>query len=627
MATEKQMNTRIQHKVDIEHNWNLAVNFIPKLGEIIIYQAEQDGDTLPKNSDGSLIRDYYITYPRFKIGNGNDHLDALPFVNEPDIQVGAGMYSIRLGSTNIANGAYSISEGNGAVALSNYTHAEGRTTLAGSRAYDIIGISAEEDVNKFFIIDIPYSSFELIYQQLPSDDKFYSVKIQNNYDRIGKLANIEAYEEGAKTKVYVTLNNPSRISPFTDPNDKNLVRDTLGNVIVGGQSNSLILCALPYQGTKDFGGTAHSEGWDTMAIGDCSHTEGADTRAYGRYSHAEGKSTMAGYGAHAEGAGTKALGARSHAEGHSTLADLDAAHAEGYKTEATGYYSHAQNRETIAAGNCAHAEGQGSKANAAEAHAEGYYTTASGQAAHAEGKQTVSGGEASHTEGLGAQATAKAAHAEGQNTQATNVMAHAEGNGSVASGSTSHAEGAATVASGGAAHSEGKNTIAAGNYQHAQGKFNIADNANKYAHIVGNGDSDTARRNAHTLDWSGNAWYAGVVTAGANPVNDMDLVTKQYLNKNTAPAIVNITIEEVKPPLYFYIYDTKYEAEAGMTWAEWCNSAYNTHGLLWVDEYDRVYYSEGYEEVHYYDKSTQLAGDWVYGSHTILETKYVTCNP
>lgn len=37
----------------------------------------------------------------------------------------------------------------------------------------------------------------------------------------------------------------------------------------------------------------------------------------------------------------------------------------------------------------------------------------------------------------------------------------------------------------------------------------------KYAHIVGNGSSSSARSNAHTLDWSGNAWYAGTVEGTA----------------------------------------------------------------------------------------------------------------
>jgi hypothetical protein len=64
-------------------------------------------------------------------------------------------------------------------------------------------------------------------------------------------------------------------------------------------------------------------------------------------------------------------------------------------------------------------------------------------------------------------------------------------------------------------HTEGHCTQAYGYAQHVQGKYNIIDTEEKYAHIVGNGESDSERSNAHTLDWEGNACYAGSVTAPA----------------------------------------------------------------------------------------------------------------
>lgn len=42
-----------------------------------------------------------------------------------------------------------------------------------------------------------------------------------------------------------------------------------------------------------------------------------------------------------------------------------------------------------------------------------------------------------------------------------------------------------------------------------QGKFNVVDTAGKYAHIVGGGTSESARKNIHTLDWNGNTYYSG----------------------------------------------------------------------------------------------------------------------
>lgn len=91
-------------------------------------------------------------------------------------------------------------------------------------------------------------------------------------------------------------------------------------------------------------------------------------------------------------------------------------------------------------------------------------------------------------------------HAEGGQTTASGTAAHAEGNNSKAQKSNSHAEGNATIAS--------------GDSQHVQGKFNVEDTEGKYAHIVGGGRTNNDRKNIHTLDWQGNAWYAGDVTNG-----------------------------------------------------------------------------------------------------------------
>ena len=95
------------------------------------------------------------------------------------------------------------------------------------------------------------------------------------------------------------------------------------------------------------------------------------------------------------------------------------------------------------------------------------------------------------------------------------INSHAEGLNTTASGNYSHAEGYITTARGDYSHAEGYHTTASGDYSHAEGKYSIEDTANKYAHIVGNGTSVTSRSNAHTLDWSGNAWFAGTVEGKA----------------------------------------------------------------------------------------------------------------
>ena len=169
--------------------------------------------------------------------------------------------------------------------------------------------------------------------------------------------------------------------------------------------------------------------------------------------------------------------------------------------------------------------------------AEGQYTIASGDSSHAEGGNTRASGYISHAEGMSTKALGDYSHAEGSQTEASGQNSHAEGIRTTASGSNSHAEGDSTIASGDSSHAEGLETKAQGNNQHVQGKYNIADTTS--AHIVGNGTKYNARSNAHTLDWSGNAWFAGDVYTGSTSGTNKDegskiLATKEYVDSKTS---------------------------------------------------------------------------------------------
>ena len=97
----------------------------------------------------------------------------------------------------------------------------------------------------------------------------------------------------------------------------------------------------------------------------------------------------------------------------------------------------------------------------------------------------------------------------GERTSASGLCSFASGNGAKASGRYSCAQGSAV--------------IAASECQHVQGKNNVIDSNGKYLHIVGNG-SDTTASNAHTLDWDGNAWFAGNIYIGGTSQDDATAV-------------------------------------------------------------------------------------------------------
>ena len=110
----KQLNARVQTKRDTEQNWNQAINFIPKDGEIIIYKTDTTVEELQTFYEAYLaevealklitntssteyqeqsakVSEALATYnnrstrivPRFKVGNGEKYLKDLPFVNDP----------------------------------------------------------------------------------------------------------------------------------------------------------------------------------------------------------------------------------------------------------------------------------------------------------------------------------------------------------------------------------------------------------------------------------------------------------------------------------------------------------------------------------------------------------------
>lgn len=73
------LNGRFIQKHDIEANWNKATNFVPKKGEIIVY----DKEVLENGSSTELPSDRTIpyAYSRFKIGDGFTNVTQLEFAD------------------------------------------------------------------------------------------------------------------------------------------------------------------------------------------------------------------------------------------------------------------------------------------------------------------------------------------------------------------------------------------------------------------------------------------------------------------------------------------------------------------------------------------------------------------
>lgn len=131
----------------------------------------------------------------------------------------------------------------------------------------------------------------------------------------------------------------------------------------------------------------------------------------------------------------------------------------------------------------------------------------------------------------------------GSNTSTGNSSI-AEGFGTKATGDFSHAAGMYTEASASRAFAIGDNTHAASYDQFVHGRYNVEDADGVYAHIVGNGTQLNGDSNAYTLDWSGNAWFAGDIKVGGTGQDDAEaktLATQDYV-QSFLPKTTTVTI-------------------------------------------------------------------------------------
>lgn len=233
--------------------------------------------------------------------------------------------------------------------------------------------------------------------------------------------------------------------------------------------------------------------------------------------------------------------------------------------------------DTYKLGTCAFAEGSNTYASGTNAHAEGTLTSASGDCAHAEGRGTISTGSSSHAEGLSTRAYGNYSHAEGQYTKAYTKSLNVIGEYNLTDDDTS----CIVIEEPGEGFSVNKTGVIRlkGNiaFDSVTGKFtadatedlmNLSflvegdkfafrnewvhqnkyytvldastgiistlrtravqyfERRGNYVHVVGNGTS-SRNSNAHTLDWSGNAWYQGEVYVGGTKQSEGEKLVKQ----------------------------------------------------------------------------------------------------
>lgn len=550
MATERTLKTRVILKHDTEANWDKATTFVPKKGEVIIYD--------PDNAH---------PYSRQKLGDGEKTVVDLPFFeNTGSVGPTGPTGSIGPQGPTGADGAVGPTGATGSVGPTGSSGKDiteininsidtflsdnpvsgsfgpyGTMIISGKTIVDVEG--DVESINTVFDTSIAPGTY--IKATFNEDPNYFSIDVDKDKlgselstqvgtsDNLSHLSKILYTEESAIPATpdatieyavtdligYGDLDSElqTKIDNGSGSIDLPIGRGTgtgsiIGNFIdavsatgdyatalgysdqfvpesVTASDNATIITAFE-NGLK----SAQSSGKEIIPP----NTE-CFTLAKGIYSKAEGVNTLAlGESSHSEGGYTIASGKRAHAEGSNTKALGDRSHAEGGSyTSAEAKYSHAEACNTHAYGWASHTEGSETvTGDKAKIGAEGEKV---GRTAHAEGSGSVALGNASHAEGTQTHAEGDHAHAEGYATIASGNESHAEGNSTQATNYRDHAEGAQTLASGGSSHAEGFNTQATAKYAHAEGNTTIASGQD--AHAEGGSTKATAEH-SHAEGWN-----------------------------------------------------------------------------------------------------------------------------
>lgn len=429
----------------------------------------------------------------------------------------SGNYSHAEGEYSTAFGDYSHAEGESARAFGRGSHAEGQSTYA-------IGYRAHSE-GRYTVALGDYSHAE-------GYGNYASIRLTG--DAGSTSYTVSDFYSTVAIGDFIAAGDAWSIVAGYDASTKTI---TLESTLNANRAFNREYASLYSSGIAS-GRYSHSEGYQTVASGNNSHAEGYNTIASGTYgAHAEGnEATASGMQSHAEGAYTIAQGNTSHAEGYATKANGEASHAEGLSCIASGQYSHAENESTTASGRGSHAEGLSADALGDYSHAEGYYTTANTAYLNVTGTfnltedlpeyvftqtRTTAGFGATEicykcseppvfNAETGAYEVTSITEITGENIQVGDIILRSPDN-------LSEYYEIMQI------FYDGKNQI-----YHCQAyrysPMPTSTVRGKYAHIIGNGTSDTARSNAHTVDWNGLGWFAGGLKVGGTGQDDTNAV-------------------------------------------------------------------------------------------------------
>ncbi len=413
-----------------------------------------------------------------------------------------GLYSTSFGYNTLASGPYSTVTGVSTIASGQSSSAFGSTTTASGEQSVSFGTLSKATGNNSLsagLLSIAKGEASVALGLYTKSMSHYSVALgqyndTSNTNRVFEIGN--GIADNARMNALTVLLNGNTGIGTTSPLTRlhvtdsavlfNAARITLASVTAPPPIEGAGARMMWYPQRAAFRvGEVSGTYWNKDSIGYYSFATGFNTRASGSMSNAFGRETIArGQMATAVGYRSIAEEDASFAAGDSAVSLYYAAISMGHRTVSRAYGSVAMGRETQALLSAATAMGYGTIAGGVSSTSMGHSTTASGHYSTAMGYQTVS----------------------------SNFSSTSMGEKTRASGGFSTAMGLLSISPGDASLATGEYTFARARGAFSTGTFNdstdtpnpITPAASDRIFQVGNGSSNTDRRNAFTILRNGN---------------------------------------------------------------------------------------------------------------------------
>jgi hypothetical protein len=359
--------------------------------------------------------------------------------------------------------------------------------------------------------------------------------------------------------------------------------------------------------------SSHAEGGENLVTSNRGHVEGYKNIVKGMNGHGEGENVLVTENAeagHAEGTNTKANNLSAHAEGQQTEANGINSHSENTLTKANGDSSHAEGYGNEVNSYAGHIEGSGNKIlntlpssgggdtpgpspinpddpnfNINEhlgynSHVEGSLNISYGYNSHTEGTKNTTFGHYAHTEGSGNKNYGTNNHMEGSQNKMSSTAAvaitdsHIEGTNNNITNPCSnlHMGGVSNTGGADGAYVMGHNNDVSSTARYSAtfgkglkttdedtivlGTYNKVQQGTGRMVVIGNGTSDTARKNAVEIMRDGRVKISKAPEENDDAVRLWELHSKQNLIYGAQAEALDSTITKAKVDKYEG-YETK----------------------------------------------------------------------